>query len=225
MKRRLLIISICVLLGAVVNVAVAWGCAGWRTNRRGMYQLIEAPEKSDWVQSLPARRGLRAADISVRAAIGLVLAELDAFALSDSLLGQRRSATVQWCRSGWPSLALAGEKISYTTAGVYRLERSGVHSFPAERVDFHWAIGLGESDERLFEHWAAVLPLKPIWPGFAINTIFYAALLWLLIPGPFVLRRFLRLRRGLCPKCAYPMGESAVCTECGGALPSPVRVT
>ncbi len=61
-------------------------------------------------------------------------------------------------------------------------------------------------------------PLAPLWPGFAINTLFYAAILWLLIPGPFALRRFLRVRRGLCPKCAYPMGESAVCTECGGAL-------
>ncbi len=27
MKRRLLSIAICLLLGAVVNVAVAWGCA------------------------------------------------------------------------------------------------------------------------------------------------------------------------------------------------------
>ena len=69
------------------------------------------------------------------------------------------------------------------------------------------------------------LPYTPIWPGFAINTFFYTALLWLLIPGPFVLRRFLRVRRGLCPKCAYPMGESAVCTECGGALAKRARTT
>ncbi len=68
-------------------------------------------------------------------------------------------------------------------------------------------------------------PAHPIWPAFIANTLFYAAFLWLLIPGPFALRRFLRLRRGLCPKCAYPMGESAVCTECGMALRSPVRVT
>ncbi len=54
--------------------------------------------------------------------------------------------------------------------------------------------------------------------GFTINTLFYAAIFWLLIPGPFALRRFQRVRRGLCPKCAYPMGESSVCTECGGAL-------
>ncbi len=29
MKRRLLIITICLLLGAVVNVAVAWGASIW----------------------------------------------------------------------------------------------------------------------------------------------------------------------------------------------------
>ena len=63
-----------------------------------------------------------------------------------------------------------------------------------------------------------LLPLRPTWPGFAVNTAFYAAVLWLLIAGPFGRRRFLRVRRGLCPKCAYPMGEAAVCTECGGAL-------
>ncbi len=64
-----------------------------------------------------------------------------------------------------------------------------------------------------------VLPLGMIWPGFAVNTLLYAAVLWLLVPGPFALRRFLRVRRGLCPKCAYPMGESSVCTECGRELP------
>ncbi len=64
----------------------------------------------------------------------------------------------------------------------------------------------------------SLLPYRPLWAGIALNTLSYTALLWLLIPGPFALRRFLRLRRGLCPKCAYPMGESGVCTECGGEL-------
>ncbi len=62
------------------------------------------------------------------------------------------------------------------------------------------------------------VPLRPIWPGFAVNTLFYAVVLWLLIPGPFALRRFIRVKRGLCPACAYPMGESDVCSECGKAL-------
>ena len=62
-----------------------------------------------------------------------------------------------------------------------------------------------------------VLPLYPIWTGFALNTIFYASLLWLIIPGPFVLRRFIRKRRGLCLKCGYDLRgvDHQACPECG----------
>jgi hypothetical protein len=63
------------------------------------------------------------------------------------------------------------------------------------------------------------LPLRVIWPGFAINTLFYAGMLWLLFAAPFALRHRSRIKRGLCPACAYPIGESNVCTECG----KPVR--
>ena len=65
-----------------------------------------------------------------------------------------------------------------------------------------------------------VLPFRPLWPGFAVNSLLYAAVLWLLICGPFALRRFIRVRRGLCPACAYPHGESPVCSECGKTIPS-----
>ncbi len=72
---------------------------------------------------------------------------------------------------------------------------------------------------------ARIIPYRPIWRGFVVNTLLYATILWLLIHGPFGVRRFrgfLRMKRGLCPKCAYPMGESTVCTECGCALPKRV---
>src|SRR5262249_17329132 len=67
------------------------------------------------------------------------------------------------------------------------------------------------------------LPLQPLWPGFAINTVFYAAVLWGLFAGPFALRRTIRRRRGQCAACGYPVGASKVCTECGAQLPSPSR--
>ncbi len=41
------------------------------------------------------------------------------------------------------------------------------------------------------------VPVRLIWPGFAVNTIFYAAILWLLVCGPFTLRRHIRRKRGL----------------------------
>jgi hypothetical protein len=63
-----------------------------------------------------------------------------------------------------------------------------------------------------------VLPLRYLWPGFAINTIFYAAILWLLFFAPGAVRRTIRRKRGQCPACAYPVGTSPVCTECGKSL-------
>jgi hypothetical protein len=34
--------------------------------------------------------------------------------------------------------------------------------------------------------------------------------------------RHSRIKPGLCPACAYPVGSSPVCTECGKPLPLPL---
>jgi hypothetical protein len=59
-----------------------------------------------------------------------------------------------------------------------------------------------------------------LWPGFAINSMFYAAVLWVVFAFPRKLRRIIRFRHGLCPACAYPIrgSSSPVCTECGGPV-------
>jgi hypothetical protein len=66
------------------------------------------------------------------------------------------------------------------------------------------------------------MPYQPIWPGFLVNALFYGIILWLLIPGPFVLRRHIRRSRrvegGRCPKCGYDLRGAppgAGCPECG----------
>ena len=89
---------------------------------------------------------------------------------------------------------------------------------------YRWAIGRTmDWKASRADQWATcfaqrMIPLRPIWPGFAINTVFYAAILWLLFAAPFALRRRIRIKRGLCPACAYPVGESELCTECGKPL-------
>jgi hypothetical protein len=65
---------------------------------------------------------------------------------------------------------------------------------------------------------AKVLPLRPIWSGFIINTIFYAVLVASLVSAFQKLRSRRRMRKRLCPRCAYPVGASPVCTECGEPL-------
>ena len=64
----------------------------------------------------------------------------------------------------------------------------------------------------------AVVPIRPMWLGFTMNTLLYAVLLWSLFSGLTGLRRSIRKRRGLCPACAYPAGEPGVCSECGTML-------
>ena len=66
----------------------------------------------------------------------------------------------------------------------------------------------------------SVLGYSPLWPGFVVNTVFYAAILWLLTLGPFTLRRLIRHKRGLCIKCGYDLrgAEHEVCPECGVGL-------
>jgi len=64
----------------------------------------------------------------------------------------------------------------------------------------------------------AVLPVEVLWPGFAVNTLFYAAVLWMMFLAPFALRQMIRRRRGgrgQCVMCAYPIGTNQQCTECG----------
>ena len=64
-----------------------------------------------------------------------------------------------------------------------------------------------------------LLSLRPIWPGFVNNTIFYAAILSMVTLGPFAARRMIRRKRGRCIRCGYDLrgtsGGEAVCPECG----------
>jgi hypothetical protein len=63
--------------------------------------------------------------------------------------------------------------------------------------------------------WDRHIPLRPDWPGFAVNTVVYATGLLLLAAIPGRIRRWRRRRRGACLACGYASGGLAVCPECG----------
>ncbi|MCI0363209.1 MAG: hypothetical protein L0219_04960 [Phycisphaerales bacterium] len=62
------------------------------------------------------------------------------------------------------------------------------------------------------------IPYRPIWVGLSVNWLFFAILLWLGFVAVTSARRWRRMRRGLCARCGYPVGESATCSECGAAV-------
>jgi hypothetical protein len=89
----------------------------------------------------------------------------------------------------------------------------------------HWQINTGLSNhaQRTIDVWKIqknydllLLPLRPIWPGFALDTAVLAGLWALPIIGLPMVRLRRRKRRGLCLACGYDLtGTPDSCPECG----------
>jgi hypothetical protein len=63
-------------------------------------------------------------------------------------------------------------------------------------------------------------PLRPIWPGAILNTVFYGAILFGLWRAWIALKRRRRRKRNLCVRCAYSLAgiTTSACPECGAAI-------
>ena len=195
MKRRLTKLVVFLLLGAVVNVAVAWGCA-----LRELWNSLEGHEPTDydirwWDAHVP--EGFPAVPDEV--------GEQSAFGVSETFMFSERSSqpisppsVAIRRRAGLPMRSLEG-----SAWGDYRYGR--------RRVIEQSQLKLLKDRERF--------PLRPIWPGFAINTVLYATILWLLTLASIASRRFDRRKRGRCINCGYDLrgasGGGGVCPECG----------
>lgn len=82
-----------------------------------------------------------------------------------------------------------------------------------------------------FPSWARTdgtrkIPLDPVWSGLTIDTLTFGAGYWLILCIGSV-RRTVRLRRNLCPHCAYSLAgiTTAICPECGSPLKPAQRAT
>jgi hypothetical protein len=200
-KRWLVRICLFLLLGAIVNVAVAWGWVAW-SEASTAWQLdrprVSAILVAGGFDVLPDDR----CEGGISAGRGLHIRTIILDAMEQNGIS---NWSVEFL-AGLPCHSLHAEwRASGTTTNeMYDFKPSG--GIQHKRLKFE-----EESFDRL-------LPLHPIWPGFAINTVFYAALLWLLFAAPFALRRWRRVKRGLCARCGYPWGVGAVCSECGSAI-------
>lgn len=110
--------------------------------------------------------------------------------------------------SGWPLLALRSVTEQRPSDGD-RLRWGVVAPWRATRVT-GGAFGRASS---------VVLPLRPLWGGFVVNTIGAAGVWGVVLFAPGVMRRWGRRRRGACEGCGYDLRGAAVggvCPECGG---------
>src|SRR5262245_11512691 len=191
MKRRLLKVALLLFAGAIVNVAVAWH-ASLRSGRdiKLMSSLV-AYGNALLTEGNPCQYTATGFTLeSIWTELGPVHDTLGPWETPTRVL------------TGWPLRSMECSIVG-----------SGGESHPIQHgLQTRWQINSNILVQR-------ALPLCPLWPGFAINTVFYALVLWLLFAAPFQLRRWRRIKHGLCPACAYPIGTSEKCTECG----KPVR--
>ena len=137
---------------------------------------------------------------------------------NEMAVGTRAGANEFEQVNGWPFWCLEG-------FGVITYDRAARNQISPLQGGHLWFIDPPKRPGDTYKL-GGILPLCPIWPGFAINTIFYTAIswgVWLLFAVPGRLRRWRRIRRGACAACGhlFPPATldnskgSDVCTECG----------
>ena len=231
MKRWAMRICVLLVLGAIVNVAVAWTLAVARRTLSGNERIAAASATyGTWQTSSSSRVG-EDMILSQRLRTGSntrIDSEIHPsetipswapfrdpsreFAEATLPVMEHRLAIAR----GFPMLSLWSERGHVFDLKQYQTMSTVVPPlFGGIETRLRWPVNAPVN-------WPLDLPLRPIWPGFAINTVFYAVILWLLFAAPFALRRWRRIRRGLCPNCGYDLrkrpSDSSVCPECGATV-------
>jgi hypothetical protein len=202
------------LLGAIVNVAVAWGFALQAKAVQSEWEEL-IPEQLQWPEYIvqakwpPLHAGQR-----IFAGCGV-----DRY-LFEAVVTENWSIFLDVDLFGWPSRSMelhsvypAGVSTSPDEAPAHPLHQSALSLAGHLR-----GIGVSES---LGSNVRLPLAIRPL--GFAINTIFYAAILWLGWVAPGKVRRLVRVRQHRCPACGFIIAPgtcaNGLCSECGATLP------
>jgi len=229
MRRRLLTIAVCLLLGIATTIAVAWSGAAAidlsTPTATGVTAENSDPRDADLDDEYRfARRYESPAatfimDYRLRETtdmdMSLEFVEAQPSAASvlpswylpmppqehSSQLAGVVSANQFALATGWPMTALMsrGVETATQTGLMWKLD-GGFDYGPA---------GPGMSPR--------TLPWRPMWPGFAVNALCFSVVWLSVMVGAVTFRRALHRRRGRCIMCGYDLrGELDVgCPECG----------
>src|SRR5688572_8974235 len=201
MKRRLIKLGLFLIAGAIVNVVVAWGrsvpsSVVVETRDR----LVNEDDIAWWRKRASA--GFADAPVGVSEFFGF--ARFTLFMHEEEWSGNNRSLGNNCFRSmhGWPMLCL--ERDSWVDRKAWKVYDNSSLTLPKP-----WPFPTSRTVR---------LPTRPILIGVLVNSVFYAVAIALTVHVLAAVRRWRRIKHGLCPACAYPIGQSPICTECGGPV-------
>lgn len=208
-------VIVCLAAGAVVNIAVAWAGAAY-TDLSGV-----APGMPPVTGRLPpgAPAGWQPAVMAQE--FGGRFAHRAEWMGSIAPEGANANGMVwKWrqTEAGWPRRSLRA-----TAAYEFESPRTSEPTRRGRAMSAEWGVLSGGVElPEWVQRWTAMksgrLPLRPMWPGWALNTGLYAGLAWLWFVAPGVWLRAQRRRRGECEGCGYELAglaSDSVCPECG----------
>ena len=206
MKPRLFKLALFLLLGTIVNVAVAWGLA-WKLDINQGHATVkslivaevagETPNQLWGVYRHKRSGAMRVLSYHLETSMGASNGGDPGSLLpswnQDYFLEIHRDELNEFVRMqdgrGWPMLALWGQAFADSKMSSPPFCEVEYAIMPTDFIDptLYFSSGpspfIGVYGEASILWQIRFLPLYPIWPGFAINTIFYAAILWMLMLG------------------------------------------
>jgi hypothetical protein len=214
MVKRTIIVAFLFLAGSVMNLLVAWGCVVFAE-----YHSIYRPNPAGvtpahWLWEPDAPGWPPAATEFVFKGIGYQWQSAQGAAQDQP--SEADSAYQGRISGGWPLYSFHADNWSEPNW------KNNPHPSPLFRCrwfDFYTLkTGLRWTSTPRYSFGEMVkFPVDPFWAGFIGNSAVYAALCY----SPFLARRAIRRKRGQCIRCAYPLGGSTICPECGPRRPAP----
>jgi hypothetical protein len=215
MNRRILIMLALFMVGAVINVALTWGCA--------LLERYDFPVTTE--------RG-NAGDLSWHLEYGssrvvsLFVVEWDIpwHLYADKELSQTTFPgwAGQFVAPPTPNISLQRTEGRYVIGYGWPLRCMWYEANTVtlgSAVSYKLQGGLEVSQPLGGLPVGGILPLRLIPLGFVGNSLLYALLVLAVLLIYCGARRAIRIKRRQCPICGYPFGQTRVCTECGRRLP------
>ncbi len=128
-----------------------------------------------------------------------------------------RHQSMNVVQAGFPLPALQSEELIEVQGRTSNsAEDVWLQRGPIERRGGMWNVKLPGAPAPTWEaDPSAIIPVRPLWLGFVVNTMLFACVLALLAWMPSGVRVWMRRRKGRCVLCGYELGSSERCSECG----------